>query len=304
MTLGATTTALEAIEGIDLSGKVAVITGASPGSIGIETARALASAGATVVLGMRDDTKARAALADLAATQPGAYVESIPLDLTSLESVRSFAASVAQRHPTIDALINNAGVMATPLERTPDGFELQFGTNHLAHFLLTRELLPALLAGGGGRVVNVSSAAHHRGGVNLEDPNYESSEYEAWKAYGQSKTANILFTSELDRRYGDRGLHAYSLHPGAVDTDLSRHLGDDGKAWVNRRIEEAGLLLKTPAQGASTTIVAVTAPDLPGGAYLDDCQVSTSLAPHAQDAEAAAQLWILSEQLVGATFAP
>jgi NAD(P)-dependent dehydrogenase (short-subunit alcohol dehydrogenase family) len=137
----------------------------------------------------------------------------------------------------------------------------------------------------------------------LDDPNYESSEYEPWRAYGQSKTANILFASELDRRYGDRGLHAYSLHPGTVDTDLSRYLDDDSRAFVQRRIEKSGLVMKTPAEGASTTIVAATAPDLPGGAYLEDCQVSTSIAAHAQDADAAAQLWTLSEQLVGATFA-
>jgi NAD(P)-dependent dehydrogenase (short-subunit alcohol dehydrogenase family) len=302
MTMGPTTTALEAIEGFDLTGKVAVVTGASPNSIGLETARALVSAGATVVLGLRDDVKARAAVDDLTATVPGARVEASKLDLASLDSVRAFAAAVLTRHTDVDLLINNAGVMATPLERTTEGFELQFGTNHLAHFLLTRELLPALLAGDGARVINLSSAGHWMGGVNFDDVNYESSEYSPWPAYGQSKTANILFASELDRRYGDRGVHGYSVHPGTVRTDLDRHLDADGKAMVQRKIAKAGIIMKTPPQGASTTVVAATAGDLPGGAYLDDCAVSTQIAPYAQDADAAARLWTVSEQLVGETF--
>lgn len=302
MTMGATTTALEAIDGIDLTGKVAVITGASPNSIGLETARALASAGATVVLGLRDDVKARAAVDDLSATVPGARVEENKIDLASLDSVRAFAAAVLMRHTDIDLLINNAGVMATPLERTTEGFELQFGTNHLAHFLLTRELLPALLAGDGARVINLSSAGHWLGGLDLDDPNYEAREYSPWPAYGQSKSANILFASELDRRYAHRGVHAYSVHPGTVRTELDRHLDDDGKAMVQRKIAKAGIIMKTPPQGAATTIVAATAADLPGGAYLDDCAVSTQVAPYASDPDAAARLWTLSEQLVGETF--
>ena len=302
MTMGPTTTALEAIEGFDLTGKVAVVTGASPNSIGLETARSLVSAGATVVLGLRDDAKASAAVDDLTATVPGARVEASRLDLASLDSVRAFAAAVLMRHTDVDLLINNAGVMATPLERTTEGFELQFGTNHLAHFLLTRELLPALLAGDGARVINLSSAGHWMGGVNFDDVNYESSDYSPWPAYGQSKTANILFASELDRRYGDRGVHGYSVHPGTVRTDLDRHLDDEGKAMVQRKIAKAGIIMKTPPQGASTTVVAATAGDLPGGAYLDDCAVSTQIAPYAQDADAAARLWTVSEQLVGETF--
>jgi NAD(P)-dependent dehydrogenase (short-subunit alcohol dehydrogenase family) len=301
-TFGVTTTALEAVDGIDLTGRTVVITGASPNSIGIETARALATAGATLVLGLRDAAKASAAVDDLRASMPGASIDTEPLDLTSLASVRAFAAAVMSRHPQIDVLVNNAGVMATPFERTSDGFELQFGTNHLGHFLLTHELMPALLAGGGGRVVNLSSMGHMIGGVDLDDPNYERRHYSEWPAYGASKSANILFTLELDRRYGGQGIHSYAVHPGTVDTDLFRHLDDDAAASIRRRSEKGGMPIKTPAQGASTSVVAITATDLPGGAYLDNCQVSDGVADHAKDPDVAARLWTLSEQLVGAAF--
>lgn len=256
------------------------------------------------MLGNRDAAKAEAAATDLRAGVPGAPVELVELDLTSLASVRRFAGAVLATHPAIDLLVNNAGVMATPFERTADGFELQFGTNHLAHFLLTNLLLPALLADGGGRVVNVSSNGHMIGGVDWDDPNFEHREYSPWPAYGQSKTANILFALALDQRFGGRGVHAFALHPGVVGTDLFRYLSDSDVAKLRARIDKGGMVYKTPAQGASTTVVAATSPELEsrGGAYLEDCAISTALAPHATDPADAERLWALSERLVGQTF--
>jgi len=300
MPFGATTTAAEVIDGVDLTARVAVITGAS-GGIGLETARALASAGATVVLGNRNADKAAAAAEDIRTTVADAQVELGQLDLASLASVRDFAAWVTERHDRIDLLINNAGVMATPFERTADGFELQFGTNHLAHFLLTTLLMPQLLAAGSARVVNVSSNGHQLSGIGWDDPNYQAREYVPWEAYGQSKTANILFTLELERRFGERGVHAYALHPGVVTTELDRYLSDQDRTWVEKRITKGGIPRKTPAEGASTTVFAATSPELDqyGGAYLADCQRSDAVAPHACDLADAERLWALSEELIG-----
>jgi NAD(P)-dependent dehydrogenase (short-subunit alcohol dehydrogenase family) len=296
---GASSTALEVVEGVDLSGKLAVITGAS-GGIGIEAARALAAAGATVVLGNRDPVKAEIAAGDLRATVRDVRVELGQLDLTSLASVRRFAASVADRHDSIDLLINNAGVMATPFERTADGFELQFGTNHLAHFLLTKLLTPQLLAAGSARVVNLSSNGHAISGINWDDPNYANTDYAPWPAYGQSKTANILFTIELERRLGGQGVHAFAVHPGVVATDLFRYLDEQALSILQRRIEKGGIVTKHPQQGASTTVYAATSLELEGhgGSYLEDCRISDQLASHARDPLDAARLWTLSERLV------
>jgi NAD(P)-dependent dehydrogenase (short-subunit alcohol dehydrogenase family) len=303
MTFGETTTAAEAIEDTDLTGRVAVITGAS-GGIGLETARAFASAGATVVLGNRNPDKAEAAAADLRASVPNAQVELGQLDLTWLASVRQFAAWVNANHDRIDLLVNNAGVMATPFDRTADGFELQFGTNHLAHFLLANLLLPGLLASGSARIVTVRSNAHQMGGINWDDPGYDRSDYSPWPAYAQSKTANILFSLELERRLGDRGVHAYAVHPGVVGTDLDRYLGEQERTWLEKRVSQGGILTKTPAQGAATSVVAATSPELAdhGGAYLEDCHVSTNIAAHATDSADATRLWALSEELVGQSF--
>ncbi len=303
MTYTESTTAADVIEGVDLSGRVAVITGAS-GGIGLETARAFAMAGATVILGNRDALKAQAAAADLHASVPNAAVELGDLDLASLSSVRAFAAWVNSNHDRIDLLVNNAGVMATPLQHTADGFELQLGTNHLAHFLLTKLLLPGLLAADSARIVTVSSSGHRMGGINWDDPNYDESEYSPWPAYGQSKTANILFTIELERRLGHRGVHAYVVHPGTVGTDLFRYLTTEGRTAIDQRIADAGVVVKTPAQGAATSVMAATSPQLSdhGGAYLEDCQISDSVADHAKDPDDAERLWALSEKLVGEAF--
>jgi NAD(P)-dependent dehydrogenase (short-subunit alcohol dehydrogenase family) len=304
MSYGQTTTAAEVIDGVDLTGEVAVITGTSSG-IGLETARALAVAGATVIGGNRNAAKAQAAADEVRATVPGAQIELGELDLTSLDSVRAFAAWVLERHPTVDLLINNAGVMATPFERTADGFELQFGTNHLAHFLLTNLLMPALLAAGEARVVNVSSNAHGMNGIFWDDVNWHTTEYAPWPAYAQSKTANVLFTIGLQQRYGDRGVSAFALHPGLVGSDLFRYLGDDERAWLDKRVTAGGVFTKDTAQGAATSVVAATAAELAGqgGAYLEDCTVrSESVAAHASDPADAARLWELSEELVGQSF--
>ena len=296
------TTAAEVIAGVDLSGKVAVVTGSS-GGIGLETAREFARAGATVVLANRDAAKSAAALADIRATVPGAQVQSVHLDLTSLASVRASAAEIAAAHPQIHLLVNNAGVMACPLARTADGHELQFGTNHVGHFLFTNLLVPSMRAGAPARIVNLSSSGHLLGAMDFDDPDYLQREYSPWPAYGQSKTANILFTVELERRLGAKGVHAFSVHPGVVTTDLFRHLSEDENATLHRRMAKGGLFEKNPQQGAATSVYCATDAALlaQGGAYCEDSHVSTAGA-HATDPDIAARLWALSEELVGQQF--
>ena len=209
-------TAEEVVAGLDLRGKTILVTGVSSG-LGAESARVLAKAGATVVGAARDLEKARTALAS-------ADVELGLLDLTSLESVRAFATWFGARHAQLDVLVNNAGIMACPLGRTQDGFELQFGTNHLGHFLLAGLLVPKLVAGAPARVVSLSSRGHLLAGVDLDDPNFERSSYDPWQAYGRSKSANVLFAVELDRRLSARGVRANAVHPGGILTELGRHL--------------------------------------------------------------------------------
>ncbi len=220
------TTTDEVLEGVDLRGKIAVVTGASTG-LGLETARALASVGAQVVLAGRDSSRIDAAAATILETEPDAMLEQAELDLTSLDSVRGFADWYASNHDRLHLLINNAGVMYTPFEHTAEGFEMQFGTNHVGHFLLTGLLVPLLLADPPSRVVNLSSGGHRGSDIVWDDINFERREYDKFAAYGQSKTANILFSVELDRRLGDRGVHAYAVHPGMIATELGRHMSRD-----------------------------------------------------------------------------
>lgn len=324
MTFGPDTTTDEVLEGIDLHGTTAVVTGATSG-LGLETARALAAHGATVVLAARDADKLAAAAETLAAAVPGAAVETQVLDLASLASVREAAAALLEAHPGIDLLVNNAGVMACPLSRTADGFEMQFGTNHLGHFLLTNLLLPALRTAPGARVVCLSSAGHLESPILWDDPNFERTEYVNWTAYGQSKTANALFALELDRRESANGVHAYAVHPGVIMTPLARHMTDADFVWMAERAERAkaaaeargeaggdgGMSFKSVEAGAATTVWAATAPELAahGGAYLADCGLgvpgdaadarATTVAPWARDPEAAGRLWTLSTELVG-----
>lgn len=299
---GSESTAEEVVAGIDLTGKVVVVTGASSG-LGAETVRVLAGAGAHVVATARDAGKAAEAADSLGGE--GRSVKAGVLDLSSAASVRAFAAWLLDRHPRLDILVNNAGVMATPLGRTADGFEMQFGTNHLGHFLLTNLLAPALLRGAPARVVNLSSAGHKVSDIRWDDPNFTTTEYEPWAAYGQSKTANVLFTVELDRRLAEHGVRAYAVHPGSVGTNLGRYLGkEEGAAMLARATRSDAHRAKSVPEGAATQVWAATSPDLAGqgGVYLEDCGVSDNHRPWARDPEAAARLWAVSEDMLGEKF--
>jgi NAD(P)-dependent dehydrogenase (short-subunit alcohol dehydrogenase family) len=298
---GAKSTALEVIEDIDLTGHAAIITGGASG-IGVETARALATAGATVLLAVRDLAAGERVAADINAQVGVERVSVDQLELGSLASVRAFAARWGDK--PLALLINNAGVMACPLGYTEDGFETQFGVNHLGHFLLATLLVPALEKGTPSRLISVSSSAHGQSDVNFEDPDFRHRDYDPFKSYGQSKTANALFAVEFDRRYKDRGIRAFSLMPGVIHTNLSRHVtGADWSAIDHLR--------KTVQQGASTTVWAATSSDLDGqgGLYLENCAQAEPFArgmprgvgvmPYALDPDAAGRLWTLSEEKVG-----
>ena len=285
MTFGPETTTDQALGGIDLKGKVAVVTGVSAG-LGAETVRALRSVGADVIGTARDLNKAHAALGKV----PG--VNLVALDLADLASVRIAAEEIGERRPRVDILINNAGVMACPLGRTKQGFELQLGTNHLGHFAFTQALIPLLSAG--TRIVNLSSRGHLRSPMRWDDPHFrDESSYEKWTAYGQSKTANVLFTVELEKRLAEKGIHAFAVHPGVIMTELSRHLTEDDGAAVMSRL--ANITFKDVPQGAATS------PDLAGrgGLYLEDCGIAdvtpgdgcAGYAPYAVDPAEAARLW-------------
>jgi NAD(P)-dependent dehydrogenase (short-subunit alcohol dehydrogenase family) len=307
MSYGFETTTDEVLEGVDLHDEIAVVTGASTG-LGLETARALAAAGAHVVLAARDAERTEAAADVIRERVPSAELEVGSLDLTSLDHVRRFAAWYLERHDALHLLVNNAGVMYTPFDHTADGFELQFGTNHVGHFLLTCLLAPALLADPPARVVNLSSGGHVGSDIVWDDPNFERRDYDKFAAYGQSKTANILFSVELDRRLGDRGVHAYAVHPGMISTELGRYMTkDDFAALMERakRSSSGGMPpRKTVEQGAATSVWAATAPELAGrgGTYLADCEVTDEHAPWALDPDSAARLWTLTEALVGERF--
>lgn len=309
---GPDTTTDEVLEGIDLTGTMVLITGASAG-LGVETSRALVAHGATLVVGVRDPGKAAKSLGD--AGVDGDRYEVRVLDLASLASVRGFCDGVAADHDRLDALIANAGVMACPQGTTDDGFETQFGTNHLGHFVLVNRLAPLLLAAEPARVVVLSSAAHRMSDVDLDDPWFERTPYDPWLAYGRSKTANALFALELDRRLRDRGVRAASVHPGTIMTELSRHLTDETLALMAERRGPRKLEFKSVPAGAATTVWAgfVADPDRVGGRYCEDCGVaeptedpasSTGVYAYAQDPKRAAALWTLSEQLVGERFDP
>jgi NAD(P)-dependent dehydrogenase (short-subunit alcohol dehydrogenase family) len=301
----------EVMAGVDLTGKVAVVTGASAG-LGVETARVLAEAGATVVMVGRDAGKVAAAEAGIRAAQPDAALETVVMDLASLASVREAAAEVLERFPRIDLLIDNAGVMACPLARTEDGFELQFGTNHLGHFLFTALLAPALIAAAPARVVVLSSAAHKRSGVDFDDPNFLRRDYDKWQAYGQAKTANALFAVALDKRLAPFGVRAFAVHPGGIMTELGRHLDEADIAEISERFSQGATAFKSIPQGAATSVWAATSAQLEGrgGLYLEDCGIAApaqpdsmiGVEPWAIDPVAAERLWTLSEELVGQAF--
>ena len=307
-------TTSDVLQGLDLSGRHALITGAS-GGLGAETGRALASAGARVTLAARDLAKAEAVAEEIRSGGTGREVEVTALELISLDSVRDCANRFLSRHEQLDILINNAGVMACDLTRTPEGWELQMATNHIGHFLLTCKLVPALQGGNSARIINLSSAGHRFGGVDFEDPHFEVRDYDKWLAYGQSKTANILFTLELDRRLSASGVRSIAVHPGMIMTDLGRHMTQQDVEDLMSRADSSGGRpnFKSVEQGAATTTWAASSPELKdlGGVYCEDCNVasektdegSTSgISSHALDAEAARRLWALSENWVGESF--
>jgi len=306
------TTADEVLEGIDLRGRVAVVTGGS-GGLGAETARALAVKGAEVTIGCRDAARGAQVVETIKATAGSGAVHVDALDLLDQASIQAFAESVCARHPQVHMLINNAGVMGCPLGRSPEGWELQFATNHMGHFLLTNLLLGALQAGAPSRVVSVSSAGHMRAPVDFDDLHFERRPYEKWEAYGQAKTANALFAVALDARVASSGVRAFSLHPGAIPTDLGRHLSKEDLAPLLERITATAGGFKEVPSGAATSVWAATAPELDGkgGLYLEDCGLSapvgtegvtTGYLPHAVDPAMAVRLWEVSEALLGRHF--
>ena len=296
----------EIIAGLDLVDKVVVVTGAS-GGLGAETARAIASAGATVVLVGRSAKKLEARRSEIIESTGNASVHLQIVDLADLESVRSGADELLRSFASIDVLINNAGIMACPLERTTQGFESQLGVNHVAHFVFTNRLLEALKSGKGARVVVLTSGAHKIASIDLDDMNWESREYDKWAAYGASKTANALFATELHRRFSSDGITANCVHPGVIMTDLSRSLtADDFTSLATE-----GMKFKTVECGAATSVWAAVSPQLEGqgGYYLEDCHIGVELpASHtlagycgyALDTVLAKQLWQKTEELLAA----
>jgi NAD(P)-dependent dehydrogenase (short-subunit alcohol dehydrogenase family) len=301
---GHQSTAADVIAGVDLSGKRAVVTGGASG-IGVETARALAGAGAEVTLAVRDT-----AAGDRVAADIGGKVSVAQLDLSNLSSVDDF---VAAWNGPLDILVNNAGVMAVQdLVIAPSGHELQFATNHLGHFALTICLHEALAAAGGARIVSVSSSGHLRSPVIFDDLDFAFREYDPFAAYGQSKTANVLFAVEATRRWADDGIVANALMPGGILTALQRHLGQEYQAGADERFRRAGSRLKTVEQGAATSVLLAASPlvDGVGGRYFEDCNEATvvdhrddfgisGVAPYALDPANAERLWDVSLKLIG-----
>ena len=317
---GAESTTDEVLEGVTLSGKRVLVTGVSAG-LGVETARALAAHGAEVVGAARNLAKAKEATAPVRADAAnGGSLALIELDLASLASVRACADALVANGKLFDLVICNAGVMATPFGKTTDGFEMQFGTNHLGHFVLVNRI--ASLMKPEARLVNLSSAGHQISDVDLDDPNFERAPYNAWSGYGRSKTANILFAVEFDRRHKDRGIRAAALHPGAIQTELSRYLDEEARRELTEIMTQVARLpgakpitYKSVPQGAATSVwaAAVAKADAVGGRYCEDCHVAdvidaagftfAGVRPHALNLETAKALWAKSEQMVGERFA-
>lgn len=309
---GHDTTTDQVLEGIDLTEARALVTGGTAG-LGVETARTLAAHGAAVTLTARNMERGEQVAAQIRESTGNEAVDVMELELGSLASVRAFTDAYLARYDTLNLLINNAGVMACPQGSTEDGFEMQFGTNHLGHFLMTSRLVPALLKGSPSRVVALSSRAHHMAPVDFDDLDFSQRGYNKWAAYGQSKTANVLFAVALDARLKDRGVRAYAVHPGVIETELSRHMDADDRAMINARAEQVGnWTLKSVTAGAATSVYAATAPELEnqGGIYLEDCGVapieneatSHGVRAYALELSTAEQLWQVSEELVGESF--
>jgi NAD(P)-dependent dehydrogenase (short-subunit alcohol dehydrogenase family) len=320
---GATSTAEDVLAGVNLQGKRILVTGVSAG-IGVETARSLAAHGAQVVGAARDLAKAEAATAEVRkdATANGGTFELLALDLASLKSVRACADGLLAQGESFDVVIANAGVMATPFGHTGDGFETQFGTNHLGHFVLVNRIASLMRAG--SRLINLASAGHRFANVDLDDPNFERTPYEPFAAYGRSKTANILFAVAFDQRHREGGIRAAAVHPGGIQTELGRHME---RGHLQAMIEQMNKQLsaegkapfqwKTIPQGAATSVWAgvVASADEIGGRYCENCHVgkivpddvvisaiSEGVRGYALDPNNAEALWKKSEELVGESF--
>lgn len=309
---GFASTTDEVLSGLDLAGLAVLVTGAS-GGLGAETARALAAHGASVTIACRDAAKGERVAGQIRDRHGGVKVSVEQLDLLDLASIRAFAERLLAGGSALDVLINNAGIMGCPLARTAEGWESQFATNHVGHFLLGCMLVPALRAGAPARVVCLSSAGHQIAGIDFEDIHFERRDYDKWSAYGQSKTANSLFALELDRRLAGSGVRAFAVHPGAIVTDLIRHLDDEEMVTMASTVEDMAGGLKELAAGAATSVWAATAPELEGkgGLYLEDSGLSapmgsdgatTGYAEHAVDPQAAARLWQATEKMLGRSF--
>jgi NAD(P)-dependent dehydrogenase (short-subunit alcohol dehydrogenase family) len=314
-TYGFETTTDELLAGVDLTGRRVLITGASAG-LGVETARALAAHGASVIMTARDLAKGeRAAEAVRAGAAPGATVDLREMDLASLASVRACADQLLAEGRPLDILIANAGVMACPQGVTADGFETQFGTNHLGHFVFVNKLVPLVLAAAPARIVVLSSSGHRFSDVDLDDPGFQRTSYDPWVAYGRSKTANALFAVALDHRLRGRGVRACAVHPGGVRTELGRHMTPETLQMLMQRVPNAPgeYRFKSVPQGAATTIWAavVAGVDEVGGRFCEDCHVAqvvedsaspAGVRPYALDLNNAEALWSRSEELVGERF--
>ncbi|MGW4827765.1 SDR family NAD(P)-dependent oxidoreductase [Amycolatopsis japonica] len=302
---GARSTAEEVLNGIDLSGRLALVTGGYSG-LGLETTRALANAGAHVVVPARRPADAEAALAGIPRTEVG------ELDLADLASVEAFADRFLGSGRPIDILIASAGIMAAPERRVGPGWESHFAICHLGHHALVNRLWPALKAGGGARVVTVASSGHHSSPMRWDDVQFERG-YDRWLAYGQAKTANVLFAVHLDKLGAEHGIRAFSLHPGAILTPLQRHLRPEEmveRGWIDEHGNQADPDFKSPEQGAATQVWAATSPRLDGmgGLYCEDCDIAEVAAeegewvgvrPYAIDAGEAERLWKFSADLTG-----
>jgi NAD(P)-dependent dehydrogenase (short-subunit alcohol dehydrogenase family) len=322
-TFGATSTTDEVLSGVNLQGKRILVTGVSAG-IGVETARSLAAHGAHVVGAARDLPKAEAATAQVRqdAGDNGGGFELVELDLGNLKSVRACADELVAKGKSFDLVIANAGVMATPFGHTVDGFETQFGTNHLGHFVLVNRI--ASLLRSGSRLINLASSGHRYSNVDLDDPNFERTPYEPFLAYGRSKTANIQFAVAFDERHRQRGVRAAAVHPGGIQTELARHLDPSRIQSIvdqlNQQLAEEGkppFQFKTIPQGAATSVWAgvVARADEIGGKYCENCHVghivaddvtisaiSEGVRGYALDSKLAAALWKKSEEMVGESF--
>ena len=307
---GYRSTAGEVIDGIDLSGRCVVVTGGYSG-IGTETVRAIAAAGAQVIVGARRTGQAHDVLDAL-----DGDIAILPRDLADPASIDAFAEAVAGRTDTIDILINNAAIMASPLARDARGYEMQFATNHLGHFQLTARLWSLLLAGGGARVVALSSIGHRLHGLDLDDPNFERRDYDKWLAYGQAKSANALFALQLDKLGESRGVRAFAVHPGGIATPLQRHLTMEEQRAMGWYDEDGNVheAFKSTEEGAATTVWCAVSPLLEGkgGVYCEDCEVAVAADPekpraggyypHIRDQDLAGKLWTKSEAMTGVSF--